>query len=203
MQQQSALNYRSWLRSGTCSKLLLLILLVGTLRPSLGQADSDALGVSLVTSMANVGTEVVYPLYLEKGEKARQVQSLSLQLQFPSNLLNFVRLETGFLLEGSDIEVHGEVKEADGGSSILLLKLTDKESTPDGIPEGLLLYLTFQVDASTPLDSEIPFENQGEATGLEGGQPAEVSVRFPKAVIPVSPRTEEDEILFACFFYMH
>lgn len=182
----------------------LLVLLIGSLETLVGQTEDveRTLEITLSTSMGHVGDEVRYPLYLKR-EAASQTQSLSLKIQFPANLLKFNRVEKGFLLQDSktDLESIVQVGKGKGDLSALLLNLTARST--NGIPEGLLMYLHFQIDLLTPLGAEISFDNDAQATVLRNGKVVEIPVAFLDGKIPVSPREKEDRILFACFFYMH
>ena len=183
---------------------ILMVLLIATLEPVPGQTEevTGTLQITLSTSMGFVGDEVRFPLYL-KGEAAGETQSLSLNIQFPANLLKFNRVEEGFLLQGSrtDLESRAQVGEQEGDSSTLILNL--RAGSTDGIPEGLLMYLHFHIEPSTPLGSEISIENEAQATLLRNGTTVEIPVAFPDEKIAVSPREKENRILFGCFFYMH
>ena len=182
----------------------LVFLLIATLEPLAGQTEEVAgtLQITLSTSMGFVGDEVRFPLYLE-GEAADETQSLSLNIRFPANLLKFNRVEEGFLLQGSrtDLESRIQVGEREGDSSTLILNLRARST--DGIPEGLLMYLHFHIEYSTPLGSEISIENEAQATLLRNGITVEIPAAFPDGKIAVSPREKENRILFGCFFYMH
>ncbi|MBI4483602.1 MAG: hypothetical protein HY652_12025 [Acidobacteria bacterium] len=193
-------------RAAGCYSALALWMVIATghARAVAAQTGSEGtLQVGLTTSMGNAGAKVVYPLYLE-GKMARDLQSLSLQLRFPAKLVKFVQAEKGFLLQGAGVELRSEVKTTgQDEESSLLLQLTSTGPGQSGIPEGLLLHLTLQLDPSTPLGAKIPLKNQAKATALREGKAVEIPVKFPDDTIPVSPRKLEDELLFGCFFYMH
>ena len=185
-----------------CLLVVLLVLTTASTNPSLGQAEPEQLEVTLRGFIAFPGEEVRTPLYLSGGS-AGSLEGLTLELRFPAALLEFARLEAGFLLDERGVQVEREVKkEADqeGETTVLVLHL----SGPDGIPEGLLARITFSVNPLAPHGAQISLHNRARALGMKEGETAEVPVAFPDAIIAISKVAKEgDEPLFSCFFYMH
>lgn len=197
-----AVRYRKLTGRAGCLFVILLVLTTATSDPCLGQAEPEELEVTLRGFIAFPGGPVRTPLYLS-GRSAGSLESLTLELRFPAALLEFESLEEGFLLDEREVQVEREVrKEADQDieTAVLVLHLT----SPDGIPEGLLVRITFSVNPSAPHGAQISLNNRAQALRMQEGNTAEVPVAFSDAIIAISKLAKEgDEPLFSCFFYMH
>ena len=142
--------------------------------------------------MAEVDGDVRYPVYLETGD--RKIQELSLRIKFPAALVRFNDLEKGFLIENVKMKLGTEIQAEADASSVLAIRMACEKD--ESLPAGLLFYLKFHIERATPLGSEIRLANEAQSA-------AGLAVAFPDAVIRVSPRPREEQLLFGCFFYMH
>ncbi|MBI4483880.1 MAG: hypothetical protein HY652_13460 [Acidobacteria bacterium] len=159
--------------------------------------------VNVNTFMVSAGDEVSCPLYLKKERGAPPLQGLRMILQVPEAQVKFVKAEPGAQLKDSGVNMRAEAGATSDEKQISTLRVELQSEKGKEMPDGLLLYLTFRVDASVPLGAQIPLDSEARAVVFRDGKSANVEVGFPDVVIRVSPRKKEDEILFACFFYMH
>jgi hypothetical protein len=137
-------------------------------------------------------------VYLE-GTGTKALRAISLQLRFPSKLMTFANVEQGFLLQSRGATVETKTTtEKDDTTTLVVTMAAD-----GGLPEGLVLYVYFKVADSAPPGDEIPLKVVAEGTPARGGSETRTQVPVAADPLRVSPRKQEEEFEFACFFYMH
>lgn len=152
------------------------------------------------------GVNVVVPLY-QTPPQGVELRSLSVEIEWVSKNIQFVRLERGISAESIGADVTGKItgtsKDAKSiEHSTLRLDASVVEENPTrGIPEGLLAYLTFRISPEAqPFAIELrPKLISAEAIGSSGqkftqaeAESGKISVELPGLPPYVT-----------CFFFTH
>lgn len=168
--------------------------LPGMSRVTLGQESPQ---ISFSPAAALPGDNVSLPVYLSLAE-GLELSSIHLTISFPPQLLSFLAAEPSFVTQmaGAQIETELETGQTEGSQSLLVLQFVLSEASGDGIPVGLLGYLSFEMSQEAQLESRLPLKTSASGTMVETGQ--EISLGTEEAVIGVG-----EPLIFSCFFYMH
>jgi hypothetical protein len=148
---------------------------------------------------AYTGEELRAPLYVE-GTGGPSLPHVRMELRFPAQLMTFVGVEVGFLLQAMDAKVQTRTDAEKDGTTALFVDITSPKA---GVPDGLILYLKFRVSESAPPGGEIPLRLTAMRMDATAAAGSGKSMPFTADPLRVSPRKKEDEFQFACFFYMH
>lgn len=169
-------------------------------------ADPALPRITLGSQTGMPGTNVVVPLYYTPA-RGVELRSLSVEIEWVSQNLQFVRSERGISAEmiGADVasKVTGTEKDAKSlERSRLRVDASVVEENPRrGIPEGLLAYLTFKIStAAQPFAIELrPKLVSATTIGSLGGKisKAELEAGAVRVELPGLPPS------VTCFFFTH
>lgn len=151
------------------------------------------------------GTNVVVPLYFSPPQ-AVELRAISVEIEWVSKNLKFVRLEKGISAEAIGAQVNGKVtgptQEAKSiEHSTLRIDVTTDKDAKKGIPDGLLAYLTFQVSADAqPFAIELrPKLVSAESVGAAGKKFTQAEVQTGKVNVELPGLPP----YVTCFFFSH
>ena len=161
----------------------------------LAQAANNAAQVNLGLDEGGPGAEIRIPIILNA--PGRDVVSTISSVNFPSNMLTFVRTEAS----GSDAEKAKEEVSSDLDSSTrndekrleVRIKSLDKTSLPD----GSLAMIVFKISAKAAAGSAITLKNSSRVVTKSS---QEVAVKGRNGTITV---LEAPAPAVSCFFFSH
>lgn len=187
--------------------VLALILILGSASWVCAQkGESGELGTwELGLDIAMAGAETAVPVRLTVKDPRIKVIKGILEIPFPNRQISFLRLLDGSALEGkTGIEKSAEVIKEPGEEDTSLLRLTF--SSKEGLPNGVLSNLVFQVSPHLTSGHIINLTSVKSAIIAEGGE--ELSLPLIEGVVTVitaeNPNfSPEETVIVGCFFYMH
>lgn len=192
-----------------------LLVTLGLLQPLQAQRESSnpdqkektensAIRIGLGSTSGTPGTIVVVPIYLTLPESVK-VGKLKLEVNYVSANMKFVKVDSGITTKSANVDLASDVSDGknDKGVDTQTLTLTasvsNQEPSSDGIPGGILGYLTLRI-SETGRPATITMRTRAEASRLGAATP-DSGVQTADAIVEVLAEGSQPAV--ACFFFTH
>jgi hypothetical protein len=167
----------------------------------------DAPRISLRQITGSPGDSLMIPLYYTPSSASEPLRSLVVDIDYVSNHLKFQKAAAGVIPEDVGVDIAGSVTDgvSDAKGTIrsnLRVSVSLTEKNPQkGLPEGLLVYLLFQVtmDAKPFTIKLTPTVNSAEDLHTPPRKVARISTVPGTVVVEVPDAMPET----TCFFFAH
>ena len=174
-------------------KLALSLWLTLTALPAQSQ---PVLTVNLGANAASPGERVTLPVtFSAPGDL--EVGEVSFALSFPPTLIRFIEAIKGSTAEWGEIEIKAQLRHSDANEGEDILQLDVR--TSQGVPDGLLIKLAFEISEEAQAGSVIQLRNLKQTARTTDGKAMEA--RGTEGSVIVIPT--DSPAIFSCFFYMH
>ncbi|MDA2934612.1 hypothetical protein MYX82_09755 [Acidobacteria bacterium AH-259-D05] len=206
------------MRNGTGLRVVLWLAVAGALSPMplhlkaavLQSASERVPRVSLAEVSTTPGASLMVPLVLTP-DPENPLRSLTVDIEFVSKSLIFQKTSPGMALELVNADIQANLTEGepdDKGLKRAKLRVAASlpESNPkEGLPEGLLAYLLFQVsqDAKPVMIKLTPTVVSAEDLSTPPKKVASLAAEPGLVVVEALDTMYERLAPFACFFFMH
>ena len=152
---------------------------------------SISLDLGVVMETAAIGAKVAMPVTLVTNSEETKVERVTLQMSFPAKGLTFREATKGTALLSIDASIDAEVKDSENGEKILQLEV----SAPGAMPQGTLVYLSFEIGHDIEPDTEIRMKNLKQSAQAVDGKALD-TYGIDGSITVLTPAAP-------CFFYMH
>ncbi len=189
------------IRRGTLVLGLALLWNGALLRPAVAAPEESAT-VSLGSVAGLPNAQVMVPLYFTPGPPETRVARLTATVRFENGAVSFVNTVKGIVLDSSNgtLELKAADDPADAKQSLLHLEVSTGEG--QRFPEGVLLYLTFNIKPEAPAGTKVTLNWQKpEASSAATSGGATVPLEAKDGTIDVI--LPEQTPYVACFFFTH
>ncbi len=163
---------------------------------SLPAQSQPALTVNLGANAASPGERVTLPVtFSAPGDL--EVGEVSFALSFPPTLIRFIEAIKAPTAEWGEIEIKAQLRHSDANEGEDILQLDVR--TSQGVPDGLLIKLAFEISEEAQAGSVIQLKNLKQTARSTDGKAMEA--RGTEGSVIVIPT--DSPAIFSCFFYMH
>jgi hypothetical protein len=167
----------------------------------------DAPRISLRQITGSPGDSLMIPLYYTPSSAGEPLRSIAMDIDYVSNHLKFQKAAAGVIPEDVGVDVAGSATDGEPDAkgtvrSQLRVSVSLTEKNPKkGLPEGLLVYLLFQVttDAKPFTITLTPTVNSAEDLHNPPRKVAEITTAPGTVVVEVPDALPET----TCFFFNH